>query len=135
MKMTRDSVFLLLLVALPISPASAQGCDSNCSKIKEFIAVAGATMEGCGKAFPERRAQFLSAFKNWKLLEYRIPGLEDLLSERTPELRKARAYVASDFANAPKEEQDIQCSGYGGALANQELFLPPEMLAGYGHGP
>ncbi len=131
----RDKCALLVLFVVTGQPVSAQSCDKNCPKIRQLIAVMGATMEGCGKAFPDHKEQFSAAFKNWKLLKYHIPGLQDLLTERTPELQQARVLVAQDFLKSPKEEQGIQCSGYGAALVHQELFLPPEMLAGYAQNP
>ena len=136
MKLHEKFMLLVVLGSTVLwQPVAAQSCDANCVKIKHFIAVMGATMEGCDKAFPDQKGWFTSAFKNWNLLKYNIPGLRDLLSERTPELQEARALVAKDFITSPKGEQEMQCSGYGNALANQDLFLPPAMLARYAHAP
>ncbi len=101
--------------------------------IKNAIAVMGATMEGCDRAFPVAQGVYSLAFKSWRILGYKVPGLVDLPAERTPDLANARAAVAGDF-HGPVDDQSIQCHEYGSRLQHQELLFPPEMLAPFAPG-
>jgi len=135
--MTRGWLVTLCLAAVaPGSTASEPptGCDLNCVHLKLLIATLRATMEGCDRAFPTANGVYTQAFTNWSLLRYKIPGLPDLLAEKTPEIATARATVARDFQKSPRFEQEIQCQGYKEKLRSQERLVPKEMLAPYAPG-
>lgn len=135
MKLYKYAALLAFAASLGQGISAAPVCNDDCQNIKQLVAVMGATMEGCDKAFPEAHGAYLSAFKGWDLLRYDIPGLADLLAENTPEIAQARPQVAQSFKSSPKEEQYIQCSGYGGQLKSQNLFVPVERLAPFKRRP
>ena len=105
-------------------------CNDLCVHIKQVIAVLGATMEGCDKAFPKERGAYTKAFKNWRLLSYRIPGLADVLAGKTSEMAAGRAAVAEDF-KSPVDDRAIECRGYGAKFTAQDLIFPAEWLEPY----
>jgi hypothetical protein len=126
----RYFIFTLILggIFFRSVPSSAEPtCDTDCLHIKQAVAIMAATMEGCDHAFPEAKGAYTQAFKNWNLLKYDVPGLDDVVAERTADIANARKEVASDF-HSRRFEQEIQCQGYGGKLQNQVLFFPPETL-------
>ncbi len=130
MKAIYRTVPLLFLLTACVTTKEKFACDADCEKVKHGVAVMGATLEGCAKSFPEHAEYLNSAFKNWNVLKLKIPGIQDLLSEKTPELKLARKEVESDF-HSPKFEQEIQCGGYAKKLKEQYEFFPKSMLDPY----
>ncbi len=117
-------------VALASMAVAEPVCDDPCMPIRQAIAVMGATMAGCDRAFPAAHGAHVMAFKNWKLLKYRIPGRADVLAGKTSDLANARAMVANDF-NSPIDDQAIECEGCRGRLDAQDPLVPAALLAPY----
>ena len=121
----------LVLGALLASSAGAvPKCNELCLQLKKSIASMGATMEACDRAFPQAKRAYVTAFRKWRVLQYKIPGLAELLAGRSPEMALARAAAAEDFTG-PIAEQEAQCQQYGAALRRQDLVFPPEWLESF----
>jgi hypothetical protein len=123
-----------LLLALPVfslaAGASGAGPDCNADPdacVRQVIAETAVFMHACGDAFPDSRAVFDTALRNWSVLKLSIPRLNEALAPDAPLQASLR-----------DTEKAIECSGRlemvrsaVPTLSGDSARLPPDALARY----
>jgi hypothetical protein len=129
----RKVLFIVLLGASMsgCSSPAQKACDENCANVRHAVVVIGATMMACGKAFPKDEERFIDTFFDWRVAKLPIPGLKEALKPNSAEFQQAIREVGKDFQKSPRFEWEIQCSGLGKRLQQQDKMLPADMLAPY----
>jgi hypothetical protein len=139
--MIRISLWILAFVILVSTNSYAEdsACSSNVDACVLCVIAETATfIAECGAEYPQHKAGFDSAFRDWSVLKLSIPGLDEALDEKSPLRISMREAIVAYFKRIPAQEKDIECVGRLEMVRNPKptlrgdsATLPPNALDKY----